>query len=180
MTANRANTDSPAAPGAVVLRPLVDADFPAVTEVNNSALPAVPYTDQEGIAALADVAALKLVAVAEDDPAAVIGFVLAMSAGSPHDSENFQWFEQRGEPHFYVDRIVVAESARGRGVGEALYGAVFEHAQSAGVGCVTCEVNTDPPNPGSLKFHARLGFVEVGTQPTKGGTVTAAMLEARR
>lgn len=164
----------------VFLRALTGADMPAVTKINNSAVPAVPYTDQEGIAALADVAALKLVAVGEDDPAAVIGFVLAVSAGSPYDSENFQWFEQRGEPHFYVDRIVVAESARGRGVGESLYGAVFEHARAAGVGCVTCEVNTDPPNPGSLKFHGRLGFVEVGTQPTKGGTVTVAMLEARQ
>ena len=31
------------------------------------------------------------------------------------------------------------------------------------------EVNADPPNEGSLRFHARLGFVEVGQQDTPYG-----------
>ncbi|HET8795403.1 MAG TPA: GNAT family N-acetyltransferase [Arthrobacter sp.] len=163
----------------VLLRAVTEADIPAITAINNSAVPAVPFTDEDGIADLVDVAALKLVAVPDENPAAVLGFVLAMSSGSPYDSENFQWFERRGEAHFYVDRIVVADGARGRGVGEALYAAVFEHAWSIGAGAVTCEVNTDPPNPGSLKFHGRLGFTEVGSQPTKGGAVTVAMLEHR-
>jgi predicted GNAT superfamily acetyltransferase len=25
-----------------------------------------------------------------------------------------------------------------------------------------CEVNLEPPNPGSLRFHHRIGFTEVG------------------
>ncbi|GAB3519347.1 GNAT family N-acetyltransferase [Arthrobacter monumenti] len=163
----------------VLLRAVTDADIPAITVINNSAVPAVPTTDEDGIAALVDGAALKLVAVPDENRAAVIGFVFAFSAGSPYDSENFQWFEKRGGSHFYVDRIVVADGARGRGVGESLYAAVFDHAWSIGADSVTCEVNTDPPNPGSLKFHGRLGFTEVGSQPTKGGTVTVAMLEHR-
>lgn len=40
------------------------------------------------------------------------------------------------------------------------------------------EVNVDPPNPGSLRFHDRLGFTEVGRQATKGDTVTVALLAA--
>jgi predicted GNAT superfamily acetyltransferase len=28
--------------------------------------------------------------------------------------------------------------------------------------CLTCEVNLDPPNPGSLAFHQHREFVEVG------------------
>ena len=38
-----------------------------------------------------------------------------------------------------------------------------------GVGHLALEVNVDPPNEGSLRFHERLGFVEVGQQDTPYG-----------
>ncbi|GAB3271679.1 GNAT family N-acetyltransferase [Arthrobacter pigmenti] len=163
----------------IVLRALEDTDIPAVAAINNSAVPAVPHTDEPGIADLVEVSGLSLVAVSEAEPSTVVGFVLGVPAGAAYDSENFRWFEQRGEPHFYVDRIVVADGMRGRNVGEILYDAVFQHALANGVDQITCEVNIDPPNPGSLKFHGRLGFVEVGQQPTKEGTVTVAMLSRK-
>ncbi|WP_051298962.1 GNAT family N-acetyltransferase [Arthrobacter castelli] len=165
--------------GKIVLRELADTDIRAVSEINNSVVPAVPYTDERGIADLIQVSGLSLVAVPEDETSRVVGFVLGVPAGAAYDSENFRWFEQRGEPHFYVDRIVVAGGMRGRNVGVLLYDAVFEHALANGVEQVTCEVNIDPPNPGSLKFHGRLGFTEVGRQPTKEGTVTVAMMSRK-
>jgi predicted GNAT superfamily acetyltransferase len=38
-----------------------------------------------------------------------------------------------------------------------------------GVDHLALEVNVDPPNAGSLRFHERLGFVEVGQQDTPYG-----------
>lgn len=166
-------------PGSIILRQLAEADLPAMTAINNSAVPAVPFTDEQGMAELVVVSGLSLVAVLETEPSTVVGFVLGVPAGATYESENFRWFEQRGEPHFYVDRIVVADGMRGRNVGELLYNAVFEHALANGVNQVTCEVNIDPPNPGSMKFHGRLGFIEVGQQATKEGTVTVAMLSRK-
>lgn len=40
---------------------------------------------------------------------------------------------------------------------------------------VTCEVNIRPPNPESLAFHDRQGFVEVGTQETEDGRKTVSL-----
>ena len=34
--------------------------------------------------------------------------------------------------------------------------------QSADYSMLCCEVNLEPPNPGSLRFHHRIGFTEVG------------------
>jgi len=58
----------------------------------------------------------------------------------------------------------------------SLYAELFERAQSAGHQTVVCEVNSDPPNPGSDAFHARLGFVEVGTAQIHGGRKTVRYL----
>jgi predicted GNAT superfamily acetyltransferase len=55
---------------------------------------------------------------------------------------------------------------------------VVDAARAAGRAEVTCEVNLDPPNPGSEAFHARLGFKQVGVQSTKGGAVTVSLLAA--
>ena len=41
---------------------------------------------------------------------------------------------------------------------------------------LTCEVNIQPPNPGSLLFHAGHGFVEVGQQDVPGTDKRVSML----
>ena len=57
--------------------------------------------------------------------------MLAMDQDAEYDSPNFQWFRAH-YPHFvYVDRIVVAASARGRGYARLLYVDLFDHALRA-------------------------------------------------
>ena len=89
-------------------------------------------------------------------------FMLAFDQDAGYDSPNFLWFRARYPRFVYVDRIVVAASARGRGCARRLYHDLFEHALRAGHDRVFCEVNSSPPNPVSDAFHAALGFVEVG------------------
>jgi predicted GNAT superfamily acetyltransferase len=103
-------------------------------------------------------------------------FLLALDQDADYDSPNFQWFRARYPRFVYVDRIVVAESARGRGYARRLYEYLFEHAAQAGHGQVFCEVNSRPPNPESDAFHAALGFVEVGTASVYCGSRTVRYL----
>ncbi|TPK84829.1 GNAT family N-acetyltransferase [Mesorhizobium sp. B2-4-13] len=96
-------------------------------------------------------------------------FMMTFDQNANYDSPNFVWFRERYISFIYVDRVVVAAHARGRGHARRLYRNLFDHARSAGHALVTCEVNTDPPNPASDAFHAALGFVEVGDAVIHGG-----------
>jgi predicted GNAT superfamily acetyltransferase len=106
-------------------------------------------------------------------------FLLAFDQDADYDSPNFLWLRARFDRFVYVDRIVVAPAARGRGHARRLYDELFEKAQSTGHNRVVCEVNTRPPNPGSDAFHAALGFVEIGAASIHGGAKTVRYLERR-
>ncbi|RUZ54753.1 GNAT family N-acetyltransferase, partial [Mesorhizobium sp. M7A.F.Ca.US.007.01.1.1] len=96
-------------------------------------------------------------------------FIMTFDQDARYDSPNFLWFRQRYERFVYVDRVVVAAHARGRGHARRLYQDLFGHVERAGHTLVTCEVNTAPPNPASDAFHAALGFVEAGGAVIHGG-----------
>ena len=156
----------------VELRPYDPADLPALVAINDGAYPAVPITPQDELGEL--IALSRLTLVADDGKPA--GFIVALPAGLAYASENYTWFSARSHDFLYVDRIVLAPRLQGRGVGPRLYAAVEEAARADGATEITCEVNVRPANPGSLAFHARLGFREVGRQETKGGAVEVSLL----
>ena len=103
-------------------------------------------------------------------------FLLAFDQDAQYDSPNFLWFRTRYKRFVYVDRIVVASSARGRGCARRLYQYLFEQAVRAGHERAVCEVNSSPPNPESDAFHAALGFVEVGSASIHDGAKTVRYL----
>jgi len=88
------------------------------------------------------------------------GFVVTFAAGAAYDSENFIWFSERYDDFAYLDRIVLHEDFRRRGLGGFVYDVVEGDARAHGR--LTLEVNLVPRNDASLAFHARRGFVEVG------------------
>jgi uncharacterized protein len=100
-------------------------------------------------------------------------FLLAFDQDPRYDSPNFLWFRARYPRFVYVDRIVVASSARGRGYARRLYDDLFEHATRVGHDRVVCEVNQ---NPSSDAFHAALGFAEVGSASVYDGQRTVRYL----
>jgi predicted GNAT superfamily acetyltransferase len=103
-------------------------------------------------------------------------FLLAFEQDADYDSPNFLWFRARYPRFVYVDRIVVAASARGRGCARRLYQDLFERAGCAGHERVVCEVNSRPPNPESDAFHTALGFVEIGSASIHEGRKTVRYL----
>ena len=100
----------------------------------------------------------------------VAGFVLTMAPGTDYDSENYRWHATRYDDAFYyLDRIVIAEEMRRRGLAGFVYDAMEDVARR--FGRMTLEVNVDPPNHGSLAFHERRGYVEVGRLGDPGHVV---------
>jgi hypothetical protein len=160
------------------IRSLVPADLERLLALNNAAVPAVNELDAEALAALVEHSRLTVAVVADDAVDVVLGFSLLFVAGAEYESENYRWFSSRSTDFLYVDRIVVADGFRGQGLGQVLYDAIFAAARRDLLTEVLCEVNLEPPNPGSLAFHDRLGFTEVGQLSTKGDTIVVSLLAA--
>lgn len=100
-------------------------------------------------------------------------FLIAFDQMADYDSPNFIWFRDRFLKFIYIDRVVTAPAARGRGHAVTLYDALFQAARAAGHTLAVCEVNEQPDNPASRALHARLGFVQAGSAklPDAGKTV---------
>ena len=134
-------------------------DLDALHLINDESVPGVGTLAQDRLEALVADSAVTLVAVdAGGKPA---GFVLVMLEGLGYESLNYRWLSAHYDRFAYVDRIAVASAARGRRIGETLYAAAIEEFAGARP-VLLAEVNLEPPNPGSLRFHKRLGFREVG------------------
>jgi predicted GNAT superfamily acetyltransferase len=108
------------------------------------------------------------------EPAAA--FLLAFAHDDAYDGGHFLWFRERFERFLYVDRVVVAEGYRRRGLGRLLYGDLFHRSSELGCPAIACEVNVQPPNPTSDAFHADLGFRQVGTATFDDGAKTVRYL----
>lgn len=106
-----------------------------------------------------------------DETGQVLAFLLGFAPGADYSSPNYLWFCGRLARFAYVDRVVVAEAARGRGLARRLYDRFAAFATARDLGPLTCEVNSDPPNPGSDAFHAALGFTVMGEGSPAPGKV---------
>ena len=133
-------------------------DIPRMVEINEQGLPGTGKVSEEE---MADLLQLSELALGLDNETGLAGFVLCLLPGTRYGSLNYAWFNQRFDQFLYVDRIAVAEEARNDGIGSSLYQSVVTYAHR--LDCpVTAEVSLRPPNPGSVRFHARHGFDEVG------------------
>ncbi|MDP3897291.1 MAG: GNAT family N-acetyltransferase [Mesorhizobium sp.] len=146
-----------------ILEPITPPLLPAVLALNNAHAAELSWLEPERLAKLVGEAYLAP-RIGELD-----AFMLAFDQDADYDSENFLWFKARYPRFAYVDRVVVAPHARGRGLARLLYTDLFARATAAGHTIIACEVNSDPPNPGSDAFHAAMGFSEVGAAAIYGG-----------
>lgn len=156
----------------IVVRDATAADFAAVLALNNAHTPHVNALSDEQFAWLATHAGYFRVA---EDAEGLAGFVLCVPSGLvDYWSENYRWFTERFDRFLYLDRVVVAPRARRAGVGRALYADL--HRTIAGAWPrVTLEVNLRPPNPGSVAFHAAMGYVPVGVREYDDGSKAVQM-----
>jgi predicted GNAT superfamily acetyltransferase len=138
------------------IRDILPADLPALLALNNAEAAAVNAQTPEGMAQLLTRAwAARMTTDGS-------GFLIAFDAATPPQGPNHAWFTARESSFAYIDRVVVRPDARGRGVARALYADAERLAAAERMDVLCCEVNLDPPNPGSMAFHERLGFAPAG------------------
>lgn len=149
-----------------MLRPPESSDFPGMLALNNAHAAELGALSAEALAGLVAISFRTRYADAG-------GFLIALEQGADYRSPNYQWFAERFTKFAYVDRVVVAPSARKLGLGRNFYFDLIEAALRAGHALLACEVNIDPPNPVSDAFHASLGFQEIGRAriPERGKAV---------
>lgn len=157
----------------ISLRDVEPADRDWLLALNQACLPAVSSLTWESLGQLLDRAAVTRLASADGAP---VGALIAFRPGTDYGSDNYVWFSDRFDDFLYVDRVMVTDAARGRGVGRALYDDLVAVARRLGVPRLTCEVNEAPPNPGSMRFHAQYGFRTIESRPSAGGSKRVAML----
>jgi hypothetical protein len=141
-------------------------DLERILELNEESVHFLSPLTMEKLEKLAEQS--EMLSVIEVD-GSVEAFVLTIREGNDYDSVNYQWFAGHYERFLYIDRVVVSVRMHGKGFGRELYHAVFEHAKQTGVPYVTAEIDINPPNPGSLIFHEKFGFKEVGKQTVADG-----------
>ena len=140
-------------------RPPVAADISAMLALNAANVTALsPLDDAE----LQQLIAAALYCRVVGPVGAPLGFLIVLDQTATYSSPNFVWFQDRLSRFAYIDRIVIAEAARGTGHAQQLYSDAFDAARGADHTLICCEVNETPPNSVSDRFHARLGFVAVG------------------
>lgn len=142
----------------VSLRPIGPDDRAFVLRLNRDHVELLSPMDDARLSVLQGWAERADVIEVDGEPA---GFVLTFGPGSAYDSENYQWHAERFGTRFcYLDRVVLESAHRGTGAAHRAYDLLEEAARPRGR--LVLEVNSDPPNERSLRFHARRGFEEVG------------------
>ena len=148
----------PLAGWAVRLRPVEERDVPEVLALNELEVEKLAPMDERRLREIRRLA--DRFDVIEVDRT-FAGFVVTFAPGSGYDSENYRWFGERfGDRFYYLDRVVLAEKVRRRGVAGSVYAEI--EAGATAYRRVALEVNLVPPNLPSLAFHTARGYTEVG------------------
>ena len=160
----------------ISIRPWQAQDEEAVLSMNQKSVQQLSALDQPRLQQLAAISSKFWVAQQQQR---LCGFLLAFEQGSTYDSSNYQWFDQRYPRFIYVDRIVIDADFRGMALGQRFYQRLVDYARAQHIPAICAEVDLEPANPASLKFHRQQGFVEVGQRQygTPQKTVSLLRLE---
>ena len=148
-------------------------ELPLIVKMNQEALPAVSsvnINDMNHFLTIVDY--FRSLKIEEK----LVGFLIALTPGKEYHSINYKWFEKRFDSFMYVDRIVIDPSYQGNGLGKAFYNDLVDFSNNK-TDRITCEVNIRPKNKGSMIFHEKYGFVQVGTQTTENGKKEVSLME---
>ncbi|MCG6117531.1 MAG: GNAT family N-acetyltransferase [Aquimonas sp.] len=142
----------------IAIRDVGEHDLDSVLALNNSAGQSILPLDAERVRFFMRHADYFRVAEVDGQ---IAGFLIALRPGTPYGSSNYRWFCEQFEEFLYIDRIVVAGSRRGAGLGRVFYADVTSYAEVR-VPILACEVFLEPRNDAALLFHGTYGFREVG------------------
>jgi uncharacterized protein len=156
----------------IIIRDVREHELDLVLALNNAAGPGILPMDAAKLNYFWEHA--EYFRVAEKD-GLLAGFLVALGQDAQHDSPNFLWFRERYPEFLYIDRIVIASTRRGAGVGRVFYGDVQSFAEVR-VPQLAAEVFLEGSSHPALLFHGSFGFREVGQHVMAGPALRAAML----
>lgn len=143
-----------------MIRDMTHSDFDSIVHLNQNALEGVGPLDNESLSLLVKMSDQALVA---EDGGDIAGFVITLPPGAEYDSSRYRWFEDTlVDDYVYLDRIVVSDQHRRKGVASMLYEEIEGDAPVA--------LEVYDTNDVSLAFHESRGFAEVGALTHEGKT----------
>ena len=135
---------------------MVEEDLPQVRKLNNKHIAAVGEVSAKKYKYLFKIAHHAFVIKDQDQ---VVAFYLTVGADLDYKSKNYLFHANQGYVGFiYMDRIVVDDNYQNMKIGTKLYAHLENEMKREKLGVLCAEVNLVPPNPGSIRFHKRLGF----------------------
>ena len=155
----------------ITIRAMTASDIEVVWAINQENVPAVGEETREDLAKIHEQSTIALVAEASNQ---VVGFCMVLLPGAEYGSPNYEFFCGRLDDFIYLDRVAVTENFQGMGIGATLYREVEVQTDAA---WFALEVNTKPRNEGSLRFHAREGFVQMEELETRPGKTVSLMVK---
>lgn len=158
----------------MIIRELAPADLEVMCTINQANVPALGEETPETMIQLLQWSSI---ALGVEVDSRLVGFCLVMPPDLAYASANYVWFDSRYRDFIYLDRVGFDATHQGRGYGTALYTEVEKRTAAS---LFTLEVNLDPPNDGSIRFHQRHGFAEVGQQRTPSGKLVSLMAKRLR
>ena len=147
-------------------------DLAALHRINEENVPAVNSVSDTELGAVIAASACTLVI---EQKAEVAGFVVCLFEGAEYGSGNYAWLSERFAAFAYVDRVAVDARHRSLGLGKRLYTALEAEIRDQRP-MIGLEVNEQPPNPGSMRFHHAIGFEDIGKRTYDGGTKTVVFM----
>lgn len=138
---------------------LTAADLDWLLALNGASVPHVNLLERHELEAILKKAGYARKSLQDGEPA---GALIALWPGTDYASTNYRWFDEHHTGFLYIDRIMIDAAIRKGGHGRRLYTDIAQFARAQGASALACEVNSQPPNPISMRFHETLGFEAVG------------------
>lgn len=142
--------------------------FDELLALNNANTPHVGELDKDSLNWRLGMTSFLKFAERDDE---LIGFIQGLLPNQAYTSLNYQWFEDRYSNFLYIDRIVVHEDHRKRGLAHEFYRLAIDFCRQLSISRILLEVNLTPQNPESHLFHQKLGFEAVGELEHEPGKV---------
>ncbi|GAB2914874.1 ribosomal protein S18-alanine N-acetyltransferase [Nonomuraea fastidiosa] len=143
------------------LRPMTEADLPAVMEIERITFPLDAWSEGMMRGELADMPRTRhyVVALVDDE---IVGYAGLAAAADQAD----------------VQTIAVLEKHRRSGIGSAMLSELLDEARRRGAREIFLEVRAD--NPAAQSVYRRFGFEEIGTRRRYYDDGTDAIMMRRR
>lgn len=156
-----------------MIRDLAADDLDWLLSLNNAAVPHVNHLELARLADILELSCYARTVLHDGKPA---GALIALWPGTGYASGHYRWFSERFANFLYIDRVMIDSTRRSGGLGQRIYADIERFARANDAGHIACEVNSQPPNPVSMRFHEAVGFRPVGELANDDGSKCVVLL----